>query len=189
MLKNTEKLPLTRLETRVHTIAQNLSTYTLFNVFLGNVPKGLVIGFLANTAFNDQYNENPFQLQHFNLNQLQVQVGLKSYYPTALTPDSGNNLFLPCYQTLFSGTGIFHQNEGHTTTFRDYPNGYTLYAFTLPPSTPDDMTWDVVKDSAGNIKIGFTERLAQSITCVVYAQFYSLIQIDNDRNIYTDNTL
>jgi len=190
MLKNTAKLPLTRVETRVHTIPQNVSTYTLSNVFLGNVPKGLVIGFLANTAFNGQYNENPFQFQHFDLNQLQVQVGSKSYPPTALTPDFANNLFLPCYHTLFSGTGIFHQNEGHTITFHDYPNGYTLYAFILSPtSTLDDTTWDVVKDSPVNIKIGFTERLAQSITCVVYAQFDSLIQIDKDRNIYTDNTL
>jgi len=71
-----------------------------------------------------------------------------------------------------------------------YPNGYTMYAFILSPtSTLDDTTWDVVKDSPVNIKIGFTERLAQSITCVVYAQFNSLIEIDKHRNIYTDNTL
>jgi len=119
MLKNTAKLPFTCVETRVHTIPRNVSTYTLANVFLGNVPKVLVTGFLANTALNGQYNENPSQFQHFNLNHLQVQAGSKSYLSTALTPDFGNNLFLPCYHTLFSGTGIFHQNEGHTITYHD----------------------------------------------------------------------
>jgi len=188
MLQDTAKLPLTRVETRVHTIPQNVSSFNLDNLFLGKVPKGLVIGFVSNTAFNGQYNENPFQFQHFNLNKLQVQVGSKFYPPTPLTPDFANNLFIPSYHTLISGTGVFHQNAGHTISPEEYPNGYTLYAFILSPTnTLDDSTWDVVKDSPLNIKMGFSQNLQHSITCVVYAQFDSLIQIDKDRNVYTDN--
>jgi len=84
MLKDTAKLPLTRVETRVHTIPQGVSSYNLDNLFLGSVPKGLVIGFVSNTAFNGQYDLNPFNFQHFHLNKLQVQVGSKFYPPLPL---------------------------------------------------------------------------------------------------------
>jgi len=83
-----------------------------------------------------------------------VQEGSKLYPPTALTANFANNLFVPCYKTLFSGTGIFNQNEEHTINFHDYPNGYTLNAFIFSPtSTLDDTTWDVVKDSLLILKL------------------------------------
>jgi hypothetical protein len=190
MLSNTAKLPLTRVELRLHTIPQQVQSYNIDNLFLGNVPKGIVIGFLANTAFNGQYHQNPFNFEHFNLNKIQVQVGSKFYPPTPLTPDFAHNLYIQSYHTLFSGTGIFYHNAGHTISKDDYPNGNMLHAFILSPTnTLDDCTWDVVKDSPVNIKLSFTEQLPHSITCVVYAMFDSLIQIDKDRNVYTDNTI
>ena len=190
MTHDTAKLPLTRVETRVHTIPANVNSYNLDNIFLGNVPKGLIIGFTANTAFNGKYHENPFHFQTFNINKLQVQVGSQFYPPTPLTPDYDNQLYVQCFHTLFSGTGIFHENVSHTVTYSDYPHGYTLYAFILSPTnTLDDSTWDVIKDSPVNLKIGFSQPPTHSISCIVYAQFDSLIQIDKDRNVYTDHTM
>ena len=72
MLDDTAKLPLTRVETRVHTIPANVTSYDLDNIFLGNVPKCLVIGFMENTGFNGRYHENPFNFETFNVNKLQV---------------------------------------------------------------------------------------------------------------------
>jgi hypothetical protein len=190
MLSNTAKLPYTRVETRVHTIPQGVQTYNLDNLFLGNVPKAIVIGFVSNTAYNGSYQQNPFHFEHFNVNKLQVQVGSNFYPPTPLTPNFADNLYLQSYYTLFSGTGIFYNNAGHTITQDDYPGGYTLYSFILSPTnTLDDCTWDVVKDSPVNIKISFSADTPQSITCIVYAQFDSLVQIDKDRNVYTDTSV
>ena len=104
--------------------------------------------------------------------------------------DFANQLYIQSYHTLFSGTGIYHQNVSHTITHSYYPHGYTLYAFILSPtSTLDDSIWDVIKDSPVNLKIGFSQALPHSISCIVYAQFDSLIQIDKDRNVYTDNNI
>ena len=52
MLSSTAKLPLTRVELRLHTIPQRVTSYNIDNLFLGSVPKGIVIGFLSNTAMN-----------------------------------------------------------------------------------------------------------------------------------------
>ena len=190
MLTNTAKFPYTRVETRIHTIPQGVRDYNLDNLFLGNVPKALVIGFVANSAYNGAYEQNPFNFEHFNINKLQVQVGSNFYPPTPLTPNFAQNQYLQSYYTLFSGTGIFYNNASHTITLQDYPEGYTLYSFILSPTnTLDDCTWDVVKDSPVNIKLSFSEDTPQSITCIVYAQFDSLLQVDKDRNIYTDTSI
>jgi hypothetical protein len=190
MLSNTAKLPLTRVETRIHTIPGNIRSYNLDNIFLGKVPKAIVVGFVGNTAFNGKYDQNPYHFEHFKLNKLQVQVGSTFYPPTPLTPDFPRGLYIQSYHTLFSGTGIFYQNVGHGITFDDYPHGYTLYSFILSPTnTLDDCTWDVVKDSPVNIKMSFSDVLLNSITCIVYAQFDSLLQIDKDRHVYSDSSV
>jgi len=58
-----------------------------------------------------------------------------------------------------------------------------------PTNTIDDSTWNVIKDSPINLRIGFGQNLPQSISCIIYTQFDSLIQIDKDRNVYTDHTM
>ena len=94
------------METRIITIPQNVTSYNIDNLFLGNVPKNLVIGFVANTAINGRYHMNPFHFQHFNLNKLQVQVGSKFYPPTPLTPilkvTYSFKVISPCFLVLGS---------------------------------------------------------------------------------------
>ena len=95
------------VETKTHTIPQNVTSYNLDNIFMSAAPKRLIVGFVNNDAYNGKYESNPFYFETMNVNKLQLQVGSKSIPSTPLTPDYDNNLHIHCYQSLFSGTGIF----------------------------------------------------------------------------------
>ena len=177
------------MKTKSFTIPQNITSYNLDNVFMGTVPKRMIIGFVSNEAYNGRLQSNPFYFQTFNLNKLQLQLGSRSIPITPITPDYANNLCIQAYFQLFAGTGIHYQDTGNGISRDEFHKGYTLYAFNLSSNIDcNDGTWELVHDSNVTLKVGFSEALASAITCIVYAEFDSLIQIDKHRNIYTDFT-
>ena len=52
--------PLRRVEVKTFAFPQGNLSWVKENVFLGQLPKRMVVGFVDNTAFNGQFNKNPF---------------------------------------------------------------------------------------------------------------------------------
>ena len=85
--------------------------------------------------------------------------------------------------SLFSGTGSLFHNQGNQISREDYPNGYTLFAFDLSPDLSAGPHISPIKQ--GNLRIGiqFAEPLPVTVNCIIYAEFDSLIEIDENRNV------
>ena len=113
--KTTAKYPITRTEIKVLTLPAGIQSKSLDNMYLGQLPKRVIIGFVTNKAFNGHYKFNPFNFQHFNMNFLALYVDGNQLPSKPLQPDFGadNKLFVNMYHTLFSGTGIHFLNEGN----------------------------------------------------------------------------
>ncbi len=100
--------------------------------------------------------------------------------------------------TLFSGTGKMNYNTGLDISRKDYPKGYTLYAFDLTPdmcgASPyfntvqrGSLTVDITfadAPSAQTFPSGVTAPTAIAMVC--YGDFENVIQIDSERNVIYD---
>lgn len=175
--------PIPRVECKAMSIPTGQMSFTPDDVFLGAIPKRIVLGFVENTAFNGSFKRNPFNFQHFKATQVGVYVNGESCPMKALQLNFDQDLYLAGYMSLFSGTGTLFHNQGNQISREDYPNGYSLFAFDL---TPDLCTGPHVSPiKQGNLRIGiqFAEPLPVTVNCIIYAEFDSMIEIDASRNV------
>ncbi|KAJ8045639.1 hypothetical protein HOLleu_08684 [Holothuria leucospilota] len=161
------------------------------HIFLGQLPKRIIVGCVRNTAFNGSFLENPFNFEHFGANFLAVymdgeQIPYKPLKPS-FTEDGGAN-YIRAYHTLFSGTDKMNQDEGNAISRKDYPGGYTLYAFDLTPDLSSGGHYNLVKQGNLRMEMQFEQPLATTVNVVVYAEMDNIIEIDRARNVVFDYT-
>jgi len=188
--QTTAKYPLTLVETKSFVIGANVRNKSFDNIYLGQLPKRLVIGFVSNRAYNGDLTLNPFNFQHFNVNFLVLFVDGEQIPSKPLQPDfTSIGQYVQCYHTLFSGIGTHYEDDGNDISLEEYPNGYCLFAFDLTPDISGSTASHWSPTMLGNLRmeIGFSAPVAEAINCMVYAEFDSLIQIDKQRNIIVGN--
>lgn len=185
---STAKYPITRTDLKVLTIPAGIQSKSLDNIYLGQLPKRCIIGFVSNRAFNGDFALNPFNFQHFNLNFLSLYLDGQQIPSKPLQPNFNSNDFITMYHTLFSGTGIHFLNEGNAISREDYQNGYCLTAFDLTPdlSASSISHWNLIKNGSLRIELRFDKALTETINCIVYAEFDNIIEIDKNRNVIVD---
>ena len=68
------KYPVCRVETKVFSIPKHNMMANQENLFLGQLPKRLVIGMVENKTFNGDNDKNPYNFKHFDVNYLALHV-------------------------------------------------------------------------------------------------------------------
>ncbi|XP_063911221.1 uncharacterized protein F54H12.2-like [Zophobas morio] len=186
----TAKYPITRTEIKVLTIPQGVQSKTLDNIYLGQLPKRCTVAFVSNRAFNGDFTLNPFNFQHFDMNYLSLCVDGQQIPSKPLQPtfNGHSKKFINMYHTLFSGTGIHFMNEGNGLRREDYPNGYCITVYDLTPdlSGASPLHWNLIKTGSLRLEVRFNTALTETINCLVYGEFDSVIEIDKKRNIIID---
>ena len=71
----------------VLTLTSGTNGQTLNNIILGQLPKRIIIGFVANKAYNGDKFLNPFNLKHLNINFLSLYIDGNQIPSKALQPD------------------------------------------------------------------------------------------------------
>lgn len=184
----TAKYPVTRAEVKVLTIASGVQGKNLDNVFLGQIPKRCIIGFVDNAAFNGTLNLNPFNFSNHDLNLFSIYVDGQQIPAKTLLPNFSDNVFTDAYHTLFSGTGIHFLNEGNSITKEDFAGGYCLFAFDLTPdlSANSHSHWNLIKRGSVRLEVRFEKALTKTVNCIIYAEFDNVIEINKNRDITID---
>nr|XP_002123084.2 uncharacterized protein F54H12.2-like [Ciona intestinalis] len=176
------KYPITRVEMKTITIPGGNQSISHENLFLGQLPKRVIIGFVDNDAFNGIHNKNPFNFKHYNLTSLALHSNGRQIPSKELTPNFTDGLYIRSYMTLFTGLGKFYADEGNGISRSDYPHGYTLFAFNLTPDLADGTHFDLIKSGDLSLEAKFGNALTNSVNIIIYAEFQNLIQIDRERN-------
>ena len=100
--------------------------------------------------------------------------------------DAGVGLYIRGYETLFSGMDKMFADSGNLISREDYAKGYALYAIDLTPDLTSSEHFNPVQTGKVRLSIEFAQALPHTVTCLVYAEFESLIEIDKSRNIIFD---
>lgn len=178
--------PYKRVEIRTFTIHPGNHSLSLDNVILGQLPNFLIFGMVSNKAYTGDRKENPYNFQHFNLQRFNLVVNGVQHpaQPIEFNYSNGGILSTRGYQTLFKGTGIHHFDKGHQITKELFDSGYFLLAFDLTPDHNNNSNCgNLINQGTIRIEGRFGKPIAEAITCLVYCEFDSIIEIDKSRNI------
>jgi hypothetical protein len=186
MLKFSAKYPITRVEVKNVTIPTGIQTTSLDNLFLGQLPTRIIIGFVDSSAFNPNIKKNPYNFEHFNHTYLNVATDA-ALHVTPLRPNYKMQLYISSYNTLFSATGINYSDSGCDIDRDEYYQGYNLSAFDLTPDiSSHEPHWNAQNSGSLRIEVQFHENLKQPITAIIFAEFSNLIEIDRHRVVSLD---
>lgn len=180
------KYPIRRVETKVFSIPKGNLSANQENLFLGQLPKRVVIGLVENAAFSGDSTKNPFKFDHFHADFLALYLDGVQIPSKPLQPDFTNKLYTRSYVSLFTGTGLMSQDQGNHVSWEEFGNGYTLFAFDLTPDLSDGGHFNIVKQGNLRLELHFKTQLPQTVNAIVYAEFDNVIEIDKARNVLFD---
>ena len=131
--QKTEKYPTTRVECKVIHLPQGQKSFTHDNLFLGQLPKRIVLGIVDNCAFNGDISLNPYNFQHCNLNYLAVHLDGQQVPWAPLQPSFSGSSYIRAFYTQFTGGDGISCDTGNTIGREQFVNGHALYCFDLTP--------------------------------------------------------
>jgi hypothetical protein len=155
------------------------------NAFLGPIPERLLIVLVNNSAFVDSATTNPFHFHQCDITHLAVYVNGVQHPSEPLTMDSSSPFGVTrAYETLFSSSGIHHDDRAHMITLEMFTKVFYILGFNL---TPDRAADEEHKNLPlqGNVRIEarFKNPLSEPVACILYAEFPGRVEIDNSRNV------
>ena len=184
------KYPLKTLVTKVFAEPAQSLQINKENLFLGQLPSRIVIGFLNNNAMYGKYTESPFNFHHFNVNYICLHLEGRSIPAKPLRPDFDNDCYARSYYQMLDSLGKTDSPDANTITYTDYAKGNTLWVFDLTPDGAGDSPHHVNLIKHGNLRleVHFKQALTQTISVLVQGEFTNLIEIDKFKNVMVDFT-
>ena len=77
-------------------------------------------------------------------------------------------------------------DSGNYLEYRDFGDGYAIYAFDLTPSLLDGNQVELLKSGSLRLELKFSSPLAAPVHVLVYGELDSLIEISQTREVITD---
>ena len=188
LMKSPAKFPITRKECKVLAIPAGFRSFTKDNIFLGHLPKRLVIGMIRNTAFAGVATSNPYKFSHFNVNYIQLYTDGEPVRSKPLKLNVQQGKYLDAFETLSKSFDKLDGEKSAIIKREDWVRGYSLFSFDLTPDFDGDDRFPLIRHGNLRLEMNFEEVLAHTINIIVYAEFDNIIEISNNRNIQFDYT-
>lgn len=183
--KNNAVYPYKKVEVKSFTVSPKGNIISLENVVLGQIPTRLVFGMIDTDAFVGKKSKNPFNFKHNKMSSFALFVNGTQIPSEPIEMDfNTNNITARAYSTLFQANGILHANEGNLITLDQFTHGHTLLAFDLTAdSAGNDSCKSLIDQGTVRIEVRFEAALTNTITCIVFLEYDSLLEIDKNRNV------
>lgn len=186
-VKEIEKTPvkyyLPRTEIKKNTIAEKSSGFVWDNMFPVR-PSVLVIGLISQKSENGSYDSNPLNFKHYSATEVGLYVNGESLPARPLKLDFGDDRkYTAAYLNLFEACGKINKDCGLVITREDFQLGYALYVFSLDANCLDQDYINLVKHGNVRLEIKFATPLPETVTCIAYAQYSSLLEVDASRRV------
>ena len=100
--KSTVKYPMRSVECKVYSIPTGAQSHTHENLFIGTLPKRLVLCCIDNDAYNGAYEKNPLHAKNNAINFHAVYVDGRQIPSKPFQPNFDEDLFVRRYMSLSS---------------------------------------------------------------------------------------
>ncbi len=156
------------------------------NVFMGPLPRRIIMAMVRDVRMAGGYQQNPFHYEHFDLNFLALHVNDRLTPGKPYTPDFEHHKYIRSYDSPFDALGVKYSDRTLAIKRRDYPNGYTLWGFDL---TLDHSSGNsIAARQVGSIRMELKFRVAtpSPVNVILYGDFDASIEFDQIGNVITD---
>ena len=181
--KTSCKYPIDRVICKTYSIAAGSYSFLQDNVFLGLMPKRVILTCVGNGAMNGDYTQNPYLFAHHNANFVSIYVDGQPVPAKPLELNFSSKNYVRAYYSLFNG---FNCDKGIYLSKEEYAQGHVLYAFNLSPDMCDGEHFNLQRQGNLRVEIKFSEAIAQTLSVLIYAEFQNVIEISKSRHVLCD---
>lgn len=180
--------PYKRVEVKSYTVPSKNSSISLDNVVIGQLPNFILFCMVDNEAYTGKRSLNPFNFKHNNITNFYLTVnGVQvPNQPIVFDYSKDTPISTRGYNHLFKASGIKFLDAGNQITKGFFDAGCFLLCFDLT----NDMSYtsgctNLLNQGSIRIEARFAKELEKTVTCLVYAEYDAVIEIDKNRNILT----
>ncbi|XP_039366879.1 uncharacterized protein F54H12.2-like [Mauremys reevesii] len=184
LLSGNTKYPMDRVGMKVVSIPVGSRVSNQENLFLGQLPKMLVLGFVDNDTFS--YSKNPFHFKHYNINFVALYVDGEQIPTKPLQPDFEAGRCVREYINLVQTAGKHMKDCSLLIDPEEFAQGYTLFAFDLSPDQECAGHYYLIKTGNLRAEVHFGKAVMVTSSMIVYGVFDNVIEINQRRNILFD---
>jgi len=182
------QFPITRKESKVIAVSAGVTTFVKDNIFLGQLPKRVVVGIVGTQGYSGDARHNPFNFAHGHVNYMQLYTDGEPVLSKPLRPNFNDEDYLHCYNTLYRGFDKVHGLKSTIIKREEFDKGYALFAFDLTPDYDDDDHFPLIKHGNLRLEITFAQALNTPINIIIYAEFDNIVEITASRKVQMDYT-
>ena len=184
------KYIINRTEVRTFSIDKDITTKTLENVIIGQIPRRIYVAFVENSARSGSFKQNPFFFGNFNLSSIVCFVNGTPYPKDSYKPDYKNDIYATELTELYRNSEQFNNEVRTLITPENYKNGYNIYSFNISQDYSQGYNscgyTSVPKNGVLRFEITFSEKLSKTIDALVYCEFDNLISLGPERSAIMD---
>ncbi|XP_075772970.1 uncharacterized protein F54H12.2-like [Pelodiscus sinensis] len=177
------KYPVDRVGLKVFSIPAGSRVRNQEKLFLDQLPKQLVIGFVDNDAFSGSYVKNPFNFKHYNINFVALYVDGEQVPAKPLQPDFENGNCVREYLQLVQASGKHGKDLALIIDREEFARSYTLFAFDLSLDQEGADHHSLIKTGNLRAEIWFATALDSTINMIVYGVFDNVLEVNHRRNV------
>ena len=187
--ENNALYPYQKTDIRTKHLASGSYGETLEDIYQGQVPSRLIVGFVESESYNGSLQKNPFHFQNFNLSKIGFYVDGEPVPHHPFEFDFDNSQYLQGLLSLYRVTGKLNENTDIGITRTSYREGYNLVAFEVDPTTSPDFRYlGEGQEGRTRLEIKFKEALPSGVNIILYATFPQTIEIDESRVVRIDDS-
>ena len=175
---NNIRIPFTKVALKHLTIPAGVTAINFDNVYQGVLPSRLLIAFVSDTAMNAGPNTNPFRFENLNLSFLQLILNGEAYPRQAYQPNFDTGDYIREYLGLLETLNIDIGNNAIDLTPEVWGNTYPFFMFSTDPSGYPTLP----RSGSSRLELQFRTATANVYNVVCFAEFPSLLEIDQYRN-------
>ena len=183
--------PYTRVETKSYAISAATSNVYLDNLYQGNRPSRIILGFVASKAFNGDYTRNPFKFHHYSVTDVRLVVDGQTVPGRPLkldfNPIKGSN-YIEAYVNMFEALGVAGKDFGAGLTPELYASGHTLFVYNLEPMPPSGPYINLKRHANVRLEINFAHPLIETVTAILFSEYTAVFEVDSARNVIMPST-
>ena len=177
------RFPIRRVTMKHLAIPRGQTSILHDNIYLGTLPRRILLAFVDDTAMTGSYQQNPFNFQNFGINHLALYVNGEMVPKRAYEPNFTTGRFVRDYLSIFQGTDTLFSNRSINITRNEFANGYALWMFDLSGDVGASGIFRIPKTGAVRVEVKFANATAATINLLCYAEFDGVLELDRNRSV------